>query len=185
MRASSLLLVGVTLFALGSTVACGGKPKQADDPSNESTHKPPSDDGTGSTKWEGASTPPPPSETKPHGPGTSSVNEAATRRTDQYDKEATEIVVKRAARQVKENCGAAKDDNGKAIGPWGKATLQIQLGRNGHSKGLTVPAPYQGKPVGNCIEKAFTNLTFPPWGGSDTEISWEVELVQPPATDKK
>ncbi|HSO32649.1 MAG TPA: hypothetical protein VLT33_09035, partial [Labilithrix sp.] len=65
MRASTLVLAGVTVFALGSTFACGGKPKQADDPSNESTHKPPSDDGTGSTKWEGASTPPPPSETKP------------------------------------------------------------------------------------------------------------------------
>ena len=189
MRASNPLLAGVTIFALGLSALPGlsacGKPKQADDPSNESTHKPPSDDGTGSTKWEGATTPPHPSENKPRGPGTSSVNEAATRRTDEYDKEATEIVVKRAARQVKENCGAAKDDNGKAVGPWGKATLQIQLGHNGHSKGLTVPAPFQGKPAGNCVEKAFTNLTFPPWGGSDTEISWEVELVQPGAPDKK
>ena len=185
MRVSTPLVAGVTIFALGLSGLSGcGKPKQADDPSNESTHKPPSDDGTGSTKWEGATTPPP-SETKPRGPGTSSVNEAATRRTDEYDKEATEIVLKRAARQVKENCGAAKDDTGKAVGPWGKATIQIQLGRNGHSKGLTVPPPFQGKPAGNCVEKAFANLTFPPWGGSDTEISWEVELVQPGAPDKK
>jgi hypothetical protein len=44
---------------------------------------------------------------------------------------------------------------------------------------VTVPAPYQGKPTGNCVEKAFSSLTFPPWGGADTEISWEVELVQP------
>ena len=29
---------------------------------------------------------------------------------------------------------------GKASGPWGKATLQIQLGKNGHSKGVTVLA---------------------------------------------
>jgi hypothetical protein len=187
MRASTPLLAGATLLALLSFGVGGcGKPKQADDPSNESTHKPPSDDGTGSTKWEGATTPPPPSETKTAGtavPGVRAVNEAATRRSDQYDKEATEIVVKRAARQVKENCGAAKDDNGKAVGPWGKATLQIQLGHNGHSKGLTVPAPFQGKPTGNCIEKAFTNLTFPPWAGADTEISWEVELV--PAAGEK
>src|SRR3954447_22640399 len=112
MRASTPLLVGLTVFALVST-ACG-KPKQADDPTNESTHKK-SDDGTESTKWEGATTPPP-SETKPKVASTTSVNEGVTRRTDEYDKEATEIVVKRAARQVKENCGAAKDDNGKATG---------------------------------------------------------------------
>ena len=185
MRARTPLLTGLTIFALVSSAACG-KPKQADDPTNESTHKPPSDDGTASTKWEGATTPPPSStgQTGSRGPG-AHVNEGATRRSDEYDKEATEIVMKRAARQVKENCGAAKDDTGKAIGPWGKATLQIQLGHNGHSKGLTVPAPFQGKPTGNCVEKAFANLTFPPWGGSDTEVSWEVELVPIGAPDKK
>jgi hypothetical protein len=115
------------------------------------------------------------------------LTEAPTRRTDQYDKEATEVVIKRAARQVKANCGAAKGDDGKATGPWGKVTVQLQLGSNGHSKGITVPSPYQGKPAGNCIEKAFTNLTFPPWGGTDTEVSWEVELVSPeaPATPVK
>jgi hypothetical protein len=187
-RASTPLLAGVTLLALlacGAFGACGcSKPKQADDPTNESTHRPPPDDGTTSTKWEGATTPPP-SETKPHGDGTSVVNEAVTRRTDEYDKEATEEVVKRAARQAKENCGAAKDDSGKAVGPWGKATLQIQLGHNGHSKGLTIPAPFQGKPTGKCLEKAFAKLTFPPWAGSDTEISWEFELVPVGAPEKK
>jgi len=188
MRVSTPFLAGITLAtfaALASICACGGKPKQADDPSNEATHRPPTDDGTQSTKWEGASAPPPASETKPKGPGVTSVNEGATRRSDVYDKEATEIVVKRSARQVKENCGAAKDDTGKATGPWGKVTIQIQLGHNGHSKGLTIPAPYQGKAVGNCIEKAFTNLTFPPWGGADTEISCDLELLNPAATPEK
>ena len=36
-----------------------------------------------------------------------------------YDKEAVEVVLKRAARQVKANCGAATDEDGKATGPWG------------------------------------------------------------------
>lgn len=163
MRGSALLL------AL-AVVACGSKP--AKDPSTET---PKEDDAP---KWEGGSTVK--EDPKPSGSsGGASVVEGSKRREDQYDKEATEVVLKRAARQVKENCGAAKDDTGKASGPWGKATLQIQLGRNGHSKGITVPAPYQGKAVGNCIEKAFANLTFPPWGGSDTQVDWEVELVQP------
>ena len=112
-------------------------------------------------------------------------SEAATRRNNQYDKEATEVVIKRAARQVKENCGHAKDDTGKATGPWGKATLQIQLGAAGRWKGVTIPPPYQGKPVGNCVEKAFSNLTYPPWGGADTEVSWEVEMRPPVSPAKK
>lgn len=150
-------------------VACGGEKK----PANTGGDVPPSTNDE-TPKWEGASSKPPEEPRKG-----ATVNEQGARRTDVYDKEATEVVLKRAARQVKDNCGAAKDDNGKAVGPWGKATVQVQLGHNGHSKGVTVPPPYQGKPSGNCVEKAFTNLTFPPWTGSDTQVDWNVELVEP------
>ena len=162
------------LVALPAVTGCSTKPKQVGDVESPNS----SSKNEESPKWEGASRP---EEAKPKaaggGMGTRDVHEAETRRTDVYDKEATEVVIKRAARQVKENCGAAKGEDGKASGPWGKATLQLQLGANGHSKSVTVPSPYQGKPTGNCVEKAFTNLTFPPWGGSDTTIDWEVELV--------
>ena len=162
--------VGLGLVACG-LVACGGKEK-----AKEPTEKPAYTDET--PKWEGATTPEPnaPAKASSGGP---TVNEAPTKRSDQYDKEATEVVLKRAARQVKENCGQAKDEDGKAVGPWGKATIQVQLGHNGRSKGTTVPSPFQGKPTGNCVEKAFTNLTFPPWSGADTQVDWEVELVEP------
>jgi len=167
-----LFSVGLSVLCLHTVglVACGD-PKPAKDP----TDVPPQDE---TPKWEGASKPEP---NKPTGPAGVGVQEAPTRRSDVYDKDATEVVIKRAARQVKDNCGAAKDETGKATGPWGKVNAQIQLGHNGHSKGITVPAPYQGKPVGNCIEKAFGNLVFPPWGGSDTQVDWELELVQPGA----
>lgn len=165
--------LGISFCALLVTsqlLACGG-PEKAKEP----TDKPAYTDET--PKWEGASTPDPNAASKPSGGST--VNEQPTQRTDQYDKEGTEVALKRAARQVKENCGQAKDENGKAVGPWGKLTVQVQLGHNGHSKGTTVPSPYQGKPTGTCIEKAFTNLTFPPWAGGDTQVDWEVELVEP------
>jgi len=189
---SSLFVLAFVSSALALS-GCGSKPKQVGEYPAENSGGEASSGGSKpgeeTPKWEGA-TAPPPAESKPSGGGGGggggrTVTEAPRQRTDQYDKDATEIVIKRAARQVKENCGAAKGDDGKATGPWGKATLQIQLGKNGHSKGVTVPAPYQGKPVGNCVEKAFTNLTFPPWGGSDAEVSWEVELVNPAADPAK
>jgi hypothetical protein len=161
---------------LVALAACGGKRPESKDPSGENTTT--TDD---TPKWEGATTA---STNAPTKPGNPKINEAPARRTDQYDKEATDVVLKRAARQVKENCGQTKGDDGKATGPWGKLTIQVMLAPNGHSKGITVPAPYQGKPVGNCIEKAFTNLTFPPWAGSETQVEWEVELVDPSAPKK-
>jgi hypothetical protein len=193
MRASLFTCSSLLLLAFASAVAltaCGAKPKQVGEyPAENAGGEGAPKTNEESPKWEGAAPPPPPLEAtaKPAGGGTGarSVNEAPRQRSDQYDKEATEVVIKRAARQVKENCGAAKGDDGKATGPWGKGTITLQLGANGRSKGVTVPAPYQGKPVGNCVEKAFTNLTFPPWGGSDAEVSWEIELVNPAEPAKK
>lgn len=161
------------LVMLVAIAACGGKRAETKDPSTETSSAPKDE----VPKWEGATAP----EATGSKPKNATVREAPTRRTDQYDKEATEVVLKRSARQVKDNCGQAKDENGKATGPWGKVTVQVMLGANGRSKGVTVPAPYQGKPVGNCIEKAFTSLSFPPWAGSDTQVDWEVELVDPSA----
>jgi hypothetical protein len=98
---------------------------------------------------------------------------------DQYDKDGTEIVLKRAARQVHDNCGFATNEDGKRDGPWGKTTVTVMLGHNGHSKGVTIPAPFDGKPTGNCAIKAFSNLTFEPWSGPDTSVDWPVEIPEP------
>lgn len=183
MRAWFTGVVAAALFA----GACGGDKKKAKDPTDEG---PPPSSNDESPKWEGASRVTDTSSSagtgkSSSGGGGAQVNEAPTKRGDQYDKEATDIPLKRAARQVKENCGAAKDESGKATGPWGKVTIQIMLGHNGHSKEVTIPAPFNDKPVGRCIEKAFTNLTFPPWGGADTQIDQEVELVEPGKEPKK
>ncbi len=100
---------------------------------------------------------------------------------DHYDKEATEVVLNRAARQVHDNCGFAKDDSGNAAGPWGKTSVSVTLGHNGHTRpqGVTIPEPFNGKPTGNCAVKAFSNLTFPPWTGPDETVEWAVEIPKP------
>ena len=98
---------------------------------------------------------------------------------DHYDKEATEVVLNRAARQVQGNCGFATDEDGKKAGPWGKTSVSITLGHNGHTRSVTIGEPFNGKPTGNCAVKAFSILTFPPWTGPDETLDWPVEIPQP------
>jgi hypothetical protein len=91
-----------------------------------------------------------------------------------------EAELKRAARQVKANCGSASDEDGKKTGPWGKTTASVTLGRNGHVKQVSVPSEYDGKPVGVCVVHAFQKIQFPPYAApDDVTVSWDVELVQP------
>ena len=163
---SSLAIVCVML-------ACGNA-KPATDPSGA--------DPNGEATSDPDSTTPAPTSDSTGKPRGSRVNEKSERSLNTYDKEQTDVVLARAARQVKQNCGATKDETGAATGPWGKVTVKVTLGRNGHSRGINIPAPYEGKPVGRCIAQAFSNLTIPPWAGEDTDVDWEVELVKPEAT---
>lgn len=188
--------VAVALFgivAMGAA-ACGGAP--AKDPSSENGEGAKKEDDT--PKWDTSSETAENAEASKHRkPSTASAEDTSApttssgatqlgpspppvqRRSDQYDKESTEIVLNRAARQVKANCGHAKDEDGNAKGPWGKTTITITLGHNGHAKGATVPSPYEGKPTGKCAIQAFSNLTFPPWSGPDTPVDWPIEIDQP------
>ena len=97
-----------------------------------------------------------------------------------YDKEHVDIQLKRAARMIKGHCGSATDENGAATGPFGQTKASVVLGRNGHVKQVTVPAPYDGKPVGVCVLHAFQKIQFPPYAApSDSVVDWDVEIVQP------
>jgi hypothetical protein len=116
---------------------------------------------------------------------TSEVREKDAQSGNTYDKENTEVVLARAARQVKSNCGAAKDEEGKATGPWGKVMVKVTLGHNGHAKTVAVPPSHEGKPAGKCIANAFSILIFPPWSGQDADVDWEVELIPPAAAAAK
>lgn len=114
---------------------------------------------------------------KPHGGGYTPP--PAGEKTP-YDKESVDLVLRKAAVQVKGNCGAATDENGKALGPWGKLNVSITLARNGRIKEVAVPPPYADKPVGKCISLAFRNLVYPPYAApTDVVLDWEVELVAP------
>jgi hypothetical protein len=111
---------------------------------------------------------------------TSTSSTAPTGEKTPYDKDSVEIVLKRAANQVKANCGAATDENGKANGPWGTTKVSVRLGRNGHVRGVEVPERYADKPVGICVVHAFQNLVFPPYAApTDAVVEWEVEIVRP------
>jgi hypothetical protein len=172
--------------------ACGGATKQADSPGTcpEGTVLrgadcvPPEGDkdkAVAQDKAVATSEPAPaPAPDKPSEPPPSTPAPSSPSAKTPYDKDAVEVELKRGARQVKANCGAATNDDGQASGPWGKTKAAITLGRNGHIKQVTVPAPYDGKPVALCIAHSFDKIQFPPYAGdADVVVDWDVELVRP------
>jgi hypothetical protein len=168
-------------------IACGGAAKQADSPGAcpDGTMLQGSDcvpTGDESASSSASASPGVGAKTgdemeKTHGGG--AADPAAGGATP-YDKEAVNVELRRAARQVKANCGSATDGEGKAGGPWGATKASVVLGRNGHVKQVTVPAPFDGKPVGDCVVHAFQRIQFPPYAGSsDVSVDWDIEVTHP------
>lgn len=166
------LVVGPVVLLAGAW-ACGGESKPAVSPDG--------DPSVYESRSSGGNSGPASTSTSNLG----NIQEHGDLKHNTYDKENTEVVLRRAARQVKDNCGAAKDENGVALGPWGKLRIHVTLGHGGRSKLGTVPVPYADKPVGRCIAQAFSNLIFPPWAGEDTDVEWEVELQKPEVSAEK
>jgi hypothetical protein len=185
-KASGLRVATGALCALGlvSLVACGGGEKGADAPgtcpdgtvlkgsdcvpASAPSHASADDTSPSSGNAGGSSAPSTDSTPAPAG------NKVA------YDKDSVEPELKRAARQVKANCGSATDDSGAAPGPWGKTSASVTLGRNGHVKEVTVPSPYDAQPEGVCAVNAFKKIQFPPYASSnDVVVEWDIEFVKP------
>jgi hypothetical protein len=87
--------------------------------------------------------------------------------------------LKRAAAQVKKNCGSATEEDGKEHGPWGSTKVSVVIDNNGHSRDATIPSPYDGTAVGRCATQAFQNFQFPPFKGADQHVDVDVEIVKP------
>ncbi len=188
MRAMRKALVGVAL----ALVACGGGAKDAESPGTcpEGTVLKGSDclpaEAAGDTSGDGDS-PKKSSKKKSEDAEEESFKKRDVEEAPSggggsagYDKDAVEAQLKRAAKQIKSNCGSATDDEGKATGPWGTVSAAIVLGRNGHVKDVTVPDPYNGKPVGICVVRALQKIQFPPYAGSsDVSVNRDFELVKP------
>ena len=97
-----------------------------------------------------------------------------------YDKDEITAKMKRSAKQIKNNCGAATDDEGKATGPWGTVHVSVVLGRNGHVKDVSIPDPYKDKPVGTCISRQLMKIIFAPYVASDdSTIEEDFEVTKP------
>ncbi|MGH7272767.1 MAG: hypothetical protein ACREJ3_20245 [Polyangiaceae bacterium] len=176
LRYRALAYIALCAVLGAACIGCGGEVKQAESPASEESPRvdhAASAGSAGSAGDESSSAAAPVSDSAP-------PQVAASPDKPAYDKDAVAMELKRAARQVRANCGSATDDDGSATGPWGKTIASVTLGRNGHVQKVTVPAPYDGHPVGKCIVDAFDKIWFPPYAGSsDVVVDWDVEVVKP------
>ena len=103
-------------------------------------------------------------------------DKAGERKNASYDKTQTQVSVNRAIRQANE-CAKIH-----AEGPFGELPLTLIISSKGKIHDAQLPPPFDGTPIGVCVEKAFEHEMVPPWDGPDEKLDATVSLKKPAAT---
>jgi len=88
-----------------------------------------------------------------------------------FDEAQAKIFLARAATNAR-TCGNVVGKNQ----PRGDATVTVTFSGVGKSTKATVSSPFEGKPIGNCVVRAFVGIVVAPFEGPDIDLTHKVNL---------
>ncbi len=103
----------------------------------------------------------------------------ADEKKDAFDENQAKIVLSRAANSARTCANVIGPNQGR-----GDVTVTVTFSGAGKSTKATIGPPFEGKPFGNCVVRAFVNILIKPFEGPDVEMKQKVTLRggAPPAS---
>ena len=90
-----------------------------------------------------------------------------------FDDKQAELEFQRATRSA-ETCPDVVSGEGS---PHGKTSVTVTFALDGSVASASIPPPYEGTRLGNCVLNAYQALIVPPYSGERKVITWDVNLV--------
>lgn len=103
----------------------------------------------------------------------------------EFDKNQSTMELQRATRSAESCPGVVAGQETKAK-PRGEVTITITFQEDGTVKSASIPSPFDGTPVGDCVLRAYKAVIVPPYTGGDHIVDWKATLkdAPPDATTK-
>jgi hypothetical protein len=92
-----------------------------------------------------------------------------------FDDKQADLEFKRATRSAETCPQVVAGDNV----PYGKTTVTVTFALDGSVASATIPPPFEGTRLGNCVINAYQALIVPPYTGERKVVSWDVNLEKP------
>lgn len=105
----------------------------------------------------------------------------------EFDRKQVDLELKRATRSAESCPGVVAEEEKKGEHPRGDTKVSITFQEDGTVRQVAIPSPFDGKPIGDCVIRAYKAVIVPPYTGGEQIVDWDVSLKdQPKATaDKK
>jgi len=95
----------------------------------------------------------------------------ADEKKEAFDEAQAKIVLNRAANSARTCVNVVSQNQ-----PHGDVTVTVTFSGAGKSTKATIGPPFEGKPFGNCVVRAFVNILIKPFEGPDVEMKQKVTL---------
>jgi hypothetical protein len=95
----------------------------------------------------------------------------ADEKKEAFDEGQANIVLNRAANSARTCVNVVGQNQAH-----GDVTVTVTFSGTGKSTKATVGPPFEGKPFGNCVVRAFVNILIKPFEGPDVEMKQKVTL---------
>jgi hypothetical protein len=108
-------------------------------------------------------------------PSAYSGEETDAEKKRQFDRKQVEMELKRATRSA-ESCPGVVAEQEKKDHPRGDTRVSVTFQEDGTVRQISIPAPFDGTPVGDCVVRAYKAVIVPPYTGGDQIIDWDLSL---------
>ncbi|HTM46349.1 MAG TPA: hypothetical protein VL137_15420 [Polyangiaceae bacterium] len=92
-----------------------------------------------------------------------------------FDQKHTEMELERATRNAESCTGVVTDSKER-----GATTVSLVFSNEGKVSQATIPPPFEGTRLGDCVLNAYKAVLVPPFDGSDHPMTWDLTLKDPP-----
>jgi hypothetical protein len=104
-----------------------------------------------------------------------SSEETDQEKKKKFDKKQTKMELMRATMSAESCPGVVYEQEGKEH-PRGDFKVTVTFQEDGTVKSVTIPSPFDGKPVGDCVIQAYKHVIVPPYVGGEQIVDWDVSL---------
>lgn len=102
----------------------------------------------------------------------------------EFDKKQVKMELQRATRSAESCPGVVHEQEGKDK-PRGETSVTITFQEDGTVKSVSIPSPFDGKPVGDCVIRAYKAVLVPPYTGGEMIVDQKVNLQDAAPAAKK
>jgi cell division protein FtsN len=116
---------------------------------------------------------------------TYSSEETDSEKKREFDRKQTKMELQRATRSAETCPGVVAEQEKKGEHPRGETKVSISFQEDGTVRQVSIPSPFDGTPLGECVIRAYKAVIVPPYVGGEQIVDWDVSLKDAPKTADK